>query len=152
MKEDKKFRKQKIYRLRIYKDFEFPSFSINKHNKLKDLSQAALETLKENSKNDNMDDYFSFEIIQELPFSIREEEVIPSTGNIDYDYIVREIALEHTKEKYGELDPQINPSLFKVSEKTSISITYNLIREIEIFYITQIQKYNTLIADKIVIK
>lgn len=146
MKENKKSAKssQEIYRLRVYKDFEYPSFSIDKNNRLEDASYKALEDVRENSENP---DYFKCEITHVLPFTLKSniEEIESST---DYDFFIREIALENTREKFGEINYETNPSIYEAISKTDTSVTLHLIPEVEEFYITQVRKYATLIKNK----
>ena len=56
MKEAKK-NNQQIYRVRVYKDFDYPSFSIDKNKRLEDISYKAMEEVKESIHNTN---YFNF--------------------------------------------------------------------------------------------
>lgn len=150
MKEEKKSNQkeekttQQIYRVRVYKDFDYPSFSINKLNKLEDVSFKAMEEMRENYDNPN---YFNFEIINILPFSLKTE-ITETTGDVDYDFFIREISLEAVREKYGEISYETNPKIFQKISETDTSVTYNLIAEVEAYYIIQIKRYTDLIRHK----
>ena len=145
MKEEtKKNNQQHIYRVRAYRDFDYPSFSINKVNKLEDISYKALDEMKENSDTPN---YFNFEIINVLPFSLRVS-VEDTTENMDYDFFIREISLAATREKYGELNYETNPKIFEKEGETDLSVAFHILEEVENYYVNQVKKYTELIRNK----
>ena len=127
MKEEKK-NSQQIYKIRVYKDFDFPSFSIDKNN-----------------------EFFNFEIVNILPFSLGNE-IEEITGNMDYDFFIKEIALESTRENFGDLDYETNPKIFEKVNKTDVSVTFNLKPEVENFFIKQVRKYASLFNSKKIIR
>ena len=147
MKEEKK-NSQQIYKIRVYKDFDFPSFSIDKNNLLSDLSFKCIEEVKENSDNN---EFFNFEIVNILPFSLGNE-IEEITGNMDYDFFIKEIALESTRENFGDLDYETNPKIFEKVNKTDVSVTFNLKPEVENFFIKQVRKYASLFNSKKIIR
>lgn len=147
MKEEKK-NSQQIYKIRVYKDFDFPSFSIDKNNLLSDLSFKCIEEVKENSHNN---EFFNFEIVNILPFSLGNE-IEEITGNMDYDFFIKEIALESTRENFGDLDYETNPKIFEKVNKTDVSVTFNLKPEVENFFIKQVRKYASLFNSKKIIR
>lgn len=146
MKEEKKNSNQQLYRVRLYKDFDFPSFSVSRDNRLEDMAYGALEEMKENYKNTG---YFNLELINVLPFSLKTE-VTETTNNTNYDFLIREISLENTKEKYGSLEYKDNPKNFSVVSKSDTSVTLCLLPEIEDYFIKQIKKYTNLVKTRTV--
>lgn len=139
MKEGKKSNQQ-IYKIRLYKEFSFPSFSIDKNNTLADVTHRALEELKDNLQNP---EYFQVEITNILPFTLKSD-FQESTGNMDYDFFVRELAINDTKERYGELDYDKNPKIFEKGNQTQSSVTYNVLPEVEDFFVKKLKKYISL--------
>ena len=149
MKEQKS-NEQQIYRVRVYKDFDFPSFSIDHRRKLEDLAYNAIEEMKESShRGENL----NVEVINVLPFSLKiPEEVIQKEKQRsgDLNFFIREVALNETQIKFGELNFDKNPSLFtKVSDKT-ISVRFRVNPEIEEFFVDKIQNLSMLFENKIV--
>jgi len=139
---------QQIYRVRVYKDFDFPSFSINKNNRLEDVSYKALAEARENILNSN-EDYLNFEIINILPFSLKTK-IEDTTRNTDYDFFIREIALESLRSKYGEVSHETNPSLFVKVAESPTQVIYNLIEEAEAFYHKEVKRYTVALNNKLI--
>lgn len=140
--------KQTIYKIRFYKDFEFPSFSIDKNNTLADLHNKSIEEVKENINNENIDSYFNTEVTSILPFEIKinipnfQIDSIPK----DISYFIREFALADLEEKYGPLDFEKNPNIFDKRTKNKYGYIienspYVLKNNIENFYIERVEKY-----------
>lgn len=145
---DKEKNDQKIYRVRVYKDFDYPSFSIDKNNKLQDLSYKIIEDLHENiNHNANLDTYFNFEILQVLPFSLNHQ-IEETTNNTNYDFFIREIALDILQQKYGEINYAKNPDIFEMSKKTDTEVVFTLKPEIEDHYVTMVKKMTKMINEK----
>lgn len=146
MKEQKnnKGTNQQIYRIRVFKDFDIPSFSVDKKNLLSDLSYRSLEEVRENFQHP---EYFNFEVINVMPFTLKTE-VNETTGNADYDFFIREVALDATREKFGELNYEKNPSLFEKREETPTTVTFHLREDIELFYVKQLQRISNLLNTK----
>ncbi len=147
MKEQKKSESgQQIYRVRAYKDFDFPSFSINHRNRLEDLTYNALQELKDFA---HTGENFNFEIINVMPFSLKTS-VEDTVKNPDYNFFIREIALQETQDKFGELNFDVNPSLFiKVQDEPTI-VKFNLKPEIENYFVERIQTLNRVLENKVV--
>lgn len=137
MKGKEKSSTQQIYKVRMYRDFSFPSFSVNKNNTLEDLTYKAMEEVKENYRNER---FFNFEIINVLPFTLKTE-IEEISGNMDYDFFIKEIALEDTREKYGEIDYEKNPDIFELGTKSDTSVTYNLKPKIEDYFLERLRKH-----------
>ena len=146
MKEQKnsKGSNQQIYRIRVFKDFDIPSFSVDKRNLLSDLSYRSLEEVRENFQHP---EYFNFEVINVMPFTLKTE-INETTGNADYDFFIREIALDATREKFGELNYEKNPDLFEKREETATSVTFHLREDVEHFYVRQLQRISNLLNTK----
>jgi hypothetical protein len=100
---------QKIYKVRIYKDFYFPSFSVNKNAPLGELTLNAIDEIKENFEDEG---YFEAEVLDILPFNFREEAAIPEL-KIGTGTLIRELAFSIMEQKYGKLDPTVNKDLFE---------------------------------------
>lgn len=150
MKEQKKNNPQQIYRVRVYKDFDFPSFSINHRNRLEDLTYNALEEIRESA---HRGERFECEIINVLPFSLNASEdleKIEKNKSSDLTFFIREVALNDTQEKFGELNFDKNPSLFVKVQDDKLSVRFNLKPEIEDYFVKKIQNLSKLFENKTV--
>lgn len=151
MKEQKKSDStQQIYRVRVYKDFDFPSFSINHRNRLEDLTYNALEEVKESA---HRGERFECEIINVLPFSLEaseELEKMEKNKASDLNFFIREIALNDTQEVYGELNFDKNPNLFVKVQDDKLSVRFNLKPEIETHFIKRMQILSKIAENKVV--
>ncbi len=143
MKEKEKSNQQ-IYRVRVYKDFDFPSFSINKSNRLADVSYMAMEEIRNNSQDQS---YFNFEIINVLPFTLRTQ-IVETTNNSDYDFFIREVALQKITSLYGEIDYEKNPDIFIKTSDTGTSVSFNLRLDIEDIYLKEVRNLTNMINIK----
>jgi len=146
IKNKDKSKNQQIYRVRVYRNFDFPSFSVDKNNTLEDITFKAREEVRENHENP---DYFKCEIINVLPFSLKTE-VEETTQNSDYDFFIREIALESVKDKYGDISYESNPSIYEKRDESAVSVTLYLKPEIELYYLEQVRKFTNVIRNKTV--
>lgn len=151
MKEQKKNESsQQIYRVRVYKDFDFPSFSINHRNRLEDLTYNALEEVKEHA---HRGEHFKCEIINILPFSLKASEELENLEKnrfTDLNFFIREVALNDTQETYGELNFDKNPNLFIKTQDDKLTVKFSLKPEIETFFINRIQTLSRLFENKTV--
>lgn len=156
MKETKKdnITNQKLYRIRIYKDFEFPSFSINQDNTIADLLNKSMEELSENYSAESYD-YFDHELIQVMPFSLEKElPKLSSRFNTNFNFAIREIAINDVEQKYGKLNYESNPSIFdKRTKSNGESIDprspYHLKGEVEDYYSERVQHYANILENKL---
>lgn len=149
MKEQKKNDStQQIYRVRVYKDFDFPSFSINHRNRLEDLTYNALEEIKEYV---HRGEQMQFELINVLPFSLENAEKLEGQEkkhNFNYNFFIREIAINDTQATYGELNFEKNPDLFVKVQDDKLTVKFSLKPEIEAFFVNRIQTLHRLFENK----
>lgn len=153
---------QIIYNVRIYKDFQFPSFSIDKQNSLQDLFTKSLQEVSENYNNPN---YFELELKQELPFSVktieRLEQKLELQRNTDVSFLIRELCINDTETKYGVLDPSQNPKIYNYRKRQEgesgdayallKATSYpKLLPEVEEFYLNRYNHYREVLEPKIV--
>lgn len=141
---------QILYNIRVYKDFQFPSFCIDKNNHLSDLYTKSLQELAENFQTEG---YFNLEIKQKLPFSIKTLEGLqnpgPINGPIDVNFLVNELALKETESKYGVFDYKKNPSIYQNVEKGS-PYTPNILPEVEKYFVDRYSYFLSIIGPKLI--
>jgi hypothetical protein len=147
---------QKLYKVRIYKDFEFPSFSIDQNNKLQDLCLKSLEEVEENFHKD--DDYFEIEVVQELPFVFNKEvgRIDDNRIRFDINFFIREIAINDLEAKFGKLDYKSNPDIFDRrtrNDGTGIdeNSPYHLKEEVDKYYGERVKHYCAVIENKLIV-
>jgi len=150
-KDKKKDNNQKLYKVRIYKDFEFPSFSINANNTMEDLYIKSLEEVNDNFSREN---YFELDILQVLPFTL-EKPLPEDEDRRDFNFFIREIALHDLEAKYGKLEYKTNPSVFDKrtrNDGTGIDpeCPYKLKTEVENFFHERAQHYLNILKNKLV--
>jgi len=146
---------QKLYKIRIFKDFEFPSFSISADNTLYDLYVQSLDELRENFNGEN---YFELEVKQILPFKFTrevEEEERGEPGVIkDYRFLIKEIAIRDVEDKFGKLDYNSNPSIFDRRTRNDgsgldIHSPYYPKVEVDAYYSERVKHYYEIIENKL---
>ena len=131
---------QKLYKYRIYKDFEMPSFAIDSGDIDYNLMDQAYKEVQENSKNR---DYFQGEIIDVVPFTTNKYPNMLKE-KFNYSKLVKALTLEEIQKEYGELDFDKNPDLFEREEKDGFRVTFNLKDEIQDKMYDLNQKYNQI--------
>lgn len=131
---------QKLYKYRIYKDFEMPSFAIDNGDIDYNLMDQAYKEVQENSKNR---DYFQGEIIDVVPFTTNKYPNMLKE-KFNYSKLVKALILEEIQKEYGELDFDKNPDLFEREEKDGFRVTFNLKDEIQDKMYDLNQKYNQI--------
>lgn len=131
---------QKLYKYRIYKDFEMPSFAIDNGDIDYNLMDQAYKEVQENSKNR---DYFQGEIIDVVPFTTNKYPNMLKE-KFNYSKLVKALTLEEIQKEYGELDFDKNPDLFEREEKDGFRVTFNLKDEIQDKMYDLNQKYNQI--------
>lgn len=131
---------QKLYKYRIYRDFEMPSFAIDNEDIDYNLMDQAYREVLENSKNR---DYFQGEIVDVIPFTTNK---YPNMLNEKFNYskLVKALTLDEIQKEYGELDFDKNPDLFEREEKDGFRVTFNLKDEIQDKMYDLNQKYNQI--------
>lgn len=142
---------QKMYKVRLFRDFEFPAFSVNNSNVLEDLTYKSLDEVGENFQQEN---YFQIEVDQDLPFILNKKLAKIKGGNRHANFIVKEISLIETELKFGELDYVKNPHLFQVSEEFGDNLVESGIKlyvtdEIEQFFTSKVNLYSKSLQTKI---
>lgn len=142
---------QKLYKIRLYKDFEFPSFSISPSNTLEDLYIKSLEELNDNFNREN---YFSLEISQILPFTL-EKPLPKDEDRRDFNFFVREIALYDLESRYGKLEYKTNPKVFDRRTKNDgmgvdPESPYKLKVEVENYFHERVQHYFNILKNIVV--
>lgn len=146
---------QKLYKIRIYKDFEFPSFSIDSNNKLEDLYTKSIEEVEENFHGGE-EGYFELEVTHILPFELKKDlqRVNTERAMYDYNFFIREIAINDLETKYGKLDYEANPTIFDRRTRNNGEIdthsSYGLKSEIENYYIERVKHYCTVLENKMI--
>lgn len=141
---------QKLIKVRVYKDFEFPSFSINQDNSLEDLYHKSLEEVEDNFQEEG---YFQIEIIQTLPFTLKKDQEHQKTMGHNFGFFIREIALADLAAKYGEINYERNPEIFdrrtrNNGEGAVEDSPYNLKEEVEQFYSDRVSYYLKALENK----
>ena len=131
---------QKLYKYRIYKDFEMPSFAIDNGDIDYNLMDQAYKEVQENSKNR---DYFQGEIVDVVPFTTNKYPNMLKE-KFNYSKLVKALTLEEIQKEYGELDFDKNPDLFEREEKDGFRVTFNLKDEIQDKMYDLNQKYNQI--------
>lgn len=131
---------QKLYKYRIYKDFEMPSFAIDSGDIDYNLMDQAYREVWENSKNR---DYFQGEIVDVIPFTTNKYPNMLKE-KFNYSKLVKALTLEEIQKEYGELDFDKNPDLFEREEKDGFRVTFNLKDEIQDKMYDLNQKYNQI--------
>lgn len=155
MNETKDNSGQRLYRVRIYKDFDIPSFSVDENNKLSDLYTKSLEEVIENS-HDNRN-YFDFEILHVMPFAFKKElpKDLDNRWRNDFNFFIREIAINDLEAKFGKLDYKINPSIFDKRTKNDGNgvdpySPYNLKTELEDYFSERVKHYISVLENKVI--
>lgn len=136
----KKHNNQSIYKIKIYKEFEFPSFSIDSNNKLSDLYVKSLENINENLNTEN---YFEVVIENILPFKFQDKTIEKGEIN-NTNFLIKEFCIADTEEKYGKLNMDLNPNIF--------TSTGTLIKEVENFYLSRNNFYNKIATEKLILR
>lgn len=140
---------QKLYKIRIYKDFEFPSFSINQENTLLDLYDKSLEEVHDNLKTE---DYFELEVTQTLPFTLKREEE-PNKMKSSLKFFIKEVAIRDLETKYGELDYEKNPSIYDKRTRNNgrgadADSPYYLKTEVEDYFSMKVNYYSEIFLNR----
>ncbi len=145
---------QKLFKIRVFKDFEFPSFSIEKDNTMQDLYNKSMEELRENYNNNN--NYFEYELVQVTPFVLRKEpENLSVNWNNNFNFFIRELAINELEEKYGKIDYKTNPDIFDKRTRNhgngvDQDSPYHLKAEIEDFFSNRVNHYVNLFENKLI--
>lgn len=109
---------QKIYKITLFKTFAYPSAVINEGNFLVDLHQKAVQDFLQGVVREKITfDSLDYKLEAEVPFKVRSSrDPINKTirDNVSVDYLLTEIALHDTEQKYGKLDPKENKEAFRV--------------------------------------
>lgn len=146
---------QVLYKVRVYKDFEFPSFSIDKNQHIADLYSKSLEEVSENFDKD--ENYFQMELTQIVPFSIKEiqkkeEEMRGRKVGVDYNLLIGILSTGAFEKKYGVINYETNPDIYDQKIKNNGSIDgyapYALKPEVERYYLDTYKYYSNLIRNK----
>lgn len=154
MKETKVSKQQHLYKVRVFKDFDFPSFSIDKENRLQDLFSKSLDEVGENFHKGER--YFDFEVMHVLPFTFTREveRVNTERASYDFNFFIREIAMNDLEAKYGKLDYDSNPTIFDRRTRNNGEIDphspFNLKADVEEYYLERVRHYCSILENKMV--